>query len=191
MQNLLTTITSDQLIKQISSKQNIGDTSKTNQALQTAVPLILSALKNNSQTKAGKNSLELALDKKHSGSIFDTLSDLVSNPDKGEGTGILKHLLGEKQTRLIEGLAQQVGIEPVQASSIMKIVAPLVMGALGKEKSNGSPLQNILNQATSNLNPKDSNLSPLLALLDQNNDGNVKDDLLRIGLNYLGKMFKK
>lgn len=191
MQDLIKTIINNQLVNQISTKQNIGDTSKTSQALQTAVPILLSALNKNAQSPSGKKSLETALDKKHSGSIFETLTDLVSNPEQGEGNGILKHLLGNQQSNLIQGLAKQVGIDPAQADSIMKIAAPLVMGALGKEKKQGSDLQNILIQATGHINQKDSNLSPLLSLLDQNGDGNVKDDLLRIGLNYLGKMFKK
>lgn len=191
MQDLLKTIISDQLVKQISTKQNIGDDKKTNKALQTAVPLLLSALNKNAQSPMGKKSIETALEKKHNGSIFDTLTDLVSNPDQGEGTGILKHLLGGNQSALINGLAKQVGIDPAQAANIMKIAAPLVMGALGKEKNSGSNLQNMLTQSTKSLNTKDSNLSPLLSLLDQNGDGNVQDDLLRIGMNYLGKMFKK
>jgi hypothetical protein len=191
MIDLLKTIVSDQLVKQISSKQNIGDNKKTNQALKMAVPLILSALNKNTQSSSGKKSLETALQKKHTGSIFESMTDLVSNPDQGEGNGILKHLLGSQQSNLIQGLAKQVGIDPSQAGNIMKIAAPLVMGALGKEKNNGSNLQNILAQATGNMNSKNSGLSPLLSLLDQNGDGNVKDDLLKIGMKYLKNMFKK
>jgi hypothetical protein len=75
-----------------------------------------------------------------------------------------------------------------QSMDMMKILAPLVMGSLGKAKKEGwldaSAIAWLVTGAS-------KNSSMLTMFLDKNGDGDVKDDLLKMGMNYLkGKFFK-
>lgn len=54
------------------------------------------------------------------------------------GAAILKHVLGGAQPRAAEGVARGAGISPAAAGQLMAMLAPLLMGALGRvQQQNG------------------------------------------------------
>ncbi|MBN1893389.1 DUF937 domain-containing protein [bacterium] len=116
------------------SKMIGSDEKATGTALSTAVPVLVSALANNAAKKKGAQSLHQALAKDHDGSILDNIAGFLGNPQTANGAGILGHILGAKQNTVNQGLAQNSGLNIAQIGQLMQIVAPLVMGLLGKQQ---------------------------------------------------------
>jgi hypothetical protein len=131
-----------QLLQQLSkgglsqiSKQIGADETATKSALSTAVPLLVSALAGNASKPKGAQALHQALASDHDGSILDNLSGFLKNPLVANGAGILKHILGSKQTAVNKGLSKTSGLSAAQIGQLLQIAAPLVMGLLGKKQS--------------------------------------------------------
>lgn len=70
-----------------------------------------------------------ALTSKHDGSILDNLGDLfqggVNSDVLQDGSGILGHILGGKQTAIENGISKKTGISSQQIAQILKIAAPI------------------------------------------------------------------
>ncbi|MCP4425840.1 MAG: DUF937 domain-containing protein, partial [Chloroflexi bacterium] len=164
-------------ISQIS--QQIGaNESNTGSALSMAMPLLVSALANNSAKPDGAQALHQALTDDHDGSILGDLSGFLGNPQAANGSGILGHVLGGQQPAVAQGLAQNSGLNSGQAGQLMQIAAPLIMGSLGQQQQtqglNPSGLAALLGgqqQASQQANPDMMNM--LNQLLDQDKDGSA------------------
>ena len=112
-----------------------ADENKTKTAMTVAVPLLVQALSRNVQTANGAKSLDRALAKDHDGSIFGNLSGLLQNPESGNGMGILKHIFGGKQDVVNDFVGQKSGLSAGNAGKLMTVLAPLLLGLLGKNKN--------------------------------------------------------
>lgn len=177
-------------IKAIS--QQIGaDKRSTKNALENSLPMLLSALTRNATQGEGANEIFNAVTRDHDGSLLDHPEDLINAPDQGHGDGILGHLLGSHRQTVEAGLGRASGLDSGAMGKLLTILAPMVMGALGKaQRSNrldASSLVGMLNQETSEAqraNPK--GMTALNTLLDADNDGDVDlSDLTRGGLSLL------
>lgn len=140
---------------------------------------LLGGLAHNSKSDTGATSLLNALDKDHDGSILDDLSDIASMENKGQG--IVTHIFGNKKAKVTALIAEKTGLDTTTIEQLLTGVAPVLMGALGKkqheEKLDTKQLTHLLTEEKNNLDT-DSSLSPLLALLDKDGDGDVDlDDL--------------
>lgn len=154
-------------------------------AVQLAVPLILAALARNASQPQGAQELHQAVASDHDGSILDQLSSYLGNPQAANGSGILGHVLGGQRPAVESNLAQATGIDQNSAGSLLEMVAPLVMGAVGRQQQqNGldpDGLSQFLvqqQQAEAQTNP--GLMGTLSSMLDSNRDGNVADDLSRM-----------
>lgn len=122
------------VLREISSKLGISE-KLAGPAVSAAVPLLLGALSRNaSKDDDGAKSLGSALNKDHDGGILDNLPDFIGKGDKSTGDGILGHVLGSRRSTVETGLSRAVGIESKQSSDLMSMLAPVVMGAVGKTK---------------------------------------------------------
>lgn len=148
MENILALIKSqigDQGVDAL-SKQLGEEPSKVNQAIEGMVPTMLGAMANNTQSKDGAQGLLAALDRDHDGSILDDVAGFFQQGDNKQGAGILKHVLGDKRSAIENGISQKSGLSGQSASKLMEMLAPVVMGFLGKQKketSSGFDLDNI------------------------------------------------
>jgi len=106
----------------------------TGKAVQVAVPTLLNALNNNSNNPEGASGILGALDRDHDGSILDDVMGFLGNSDGADGNGILKHLLGDKRGAVENGLSSKAGISSGSMSKILAMLAPIIMGYLGKQK---------------------------------------------------------
>jgi hypothetical protein len=166
--------------------QRLGISESTAQtAVQLAVPLILAALARNASQPQGAQELHQAVASDHDGSILDHLSSYLGNPQAANGSGILGHVLGGQRPAVESNLAQATGIDQNSAGSLLEMVAPLVMGAVGRQQQqNGldpDGLSQFLvqqQQAEAQTNP--GLMGTLSSMLDSNRDGNVADDLSRM-----------
>jgi hypothetical protein len=170
--------------------QRLGISESTAQtAVQLAVPLILSALTRNASQPQGAQALHDAVTSDHDGSILDNLAGYFGNPQAANGSGILGHVFGGQRPAVENQLAQATGIDQSSAGNLLEMVAPLVMGAVGREQQeNGLDAQGLSQylgeqqQQAQIANP--GLMGTLNSMLDSNRDGSVADDLSRIAGNF-------
>lgn len=103
-------------------------------AVTTAVTVLTGALAHNASDPKGAQALDSALAKDHDGGIFDNIGDLVGNFTSGPGPAILGHVFGSKQPTVEKAVADKSGLPLDKVVPLLAMVAPLVMGALGKMK---------------------------------------------------------
>lgn len=159
------------------SKQTGTSEAETQSVVSTALPALLGALQNNASSGQGAQGILGALASKHDGSILDNISGFLGSNDTSDGNGILKHVLGDKQGALEQGIAGKTGVSSGKVSKILAMLAPIVMGYLGKQsRSNNVSDGNGLNSLLGGLMGGQSGSSGLGGLLDQNGDGKLGVD---------------
>ncbi|WP_425145332.1 DUF937 domain-containing protein [Deinococcus sp.] len=109
---------------------------QTQHAMEAAVPLILSGLTRNAQTPEGEAALSSAL-AQHDGSALDGLGQ-GQLPSAQDGQAILGHVFGNQTPAAANAVAQRSGIDPAMAMQILSMVAPLVLGMLGRGQQSGA-----------------------------------------------------
>ncbi|MGL5233538.1 MAG: DUF937 domain-containing protein [Empedobacter falsenii] len=192
--NLIQGAMGQQIVGSAAKQLGINE-SQAQTAVAAAVPFLLSALNKNAQG-GGAEGISNALNQ-HDGSILDNLSGFLGQGgNQQDGLGILGHVLGNKQQNVESAISQQSGLNTGQVTQILALVAPIVMGYLGKQKqsagldSNGIAglLGGLVGGSTTQTNQSGVNLGGFEKLLDQDGDGQ-----LGIGdaMSLLGGFFKK
>jgi len=163
---------------------------------------LMSALANNTKSQEGASSLLNALDNDHDGGILDNLEDLIGgntsniNPRSANGAGILKHLLGNNQSSAIDMITKMSGLGGSQAGSLMTMLAPILMGTLGKQKSQqGLDIGGLANLLNGQTHQRRSSGNPLFDMankfLDADGDGSAVDDIMsKVGGGLLKSLFR-
>jgi hypothetical protein len=133
---------SDDVLNQLSD--HVGaDKGQVAEAANGIFASMLGGLAKNASTEGGLSALGSALDTNHDGSILDNLGGAVSSILQGgggnalNGAGILSHVLGGDQQATAQQVADHSGLDMSQVMKLMPILAPIVMGVLGKAKSGG------------------------------------------------------
>jgi hypothetical protein len=129
--DLLTGNTGNQVAEQAESKFGISK-NQIIALLAVATPLVISYLRNKSQDAKEAEALNNALDKDHDGSILDDTSQLDNRQD--EGGSILSHVFGNQKNTVENQLSQNTGISIDKIGPILAMLAPVIMGYIGKEK---------------------------------------------------------
>lgn len=157
--------------------------------LAVAAPLVISYLKNKSQDSKEAEALNNALDKDHDGSILNDASQLEAR--QGEGNSILSHIFGNDKANVENQLSQNTGISMDKIGPILAMLAPVIMGYIGKEKQQsnvgaggigdllGGILGNASNQAQQQQsNPLNDILGSVLGGGKSQSSGNPLNDIL-------------
>ena len=195
LMDLLQSTIKDQSIGEL-SRQLGEDEKTTGDAVDAALPMLIGALKRSTEKDGGKG-LRRALDKKHDGSILDNLKVHVASGDESDGRGILGHILGGNKDAAAMILGTQAGIGESKASSLMAKLAPVVLGALGKAKSQQKlgrrDLTRLLeNEADSLKERAPTMMGAVSGLLDQDGDGDTDlMDLVKAGKSGLGRFLRR
>lgn len=129
--DLLTGNTGNQVAEQAENKFGISKT-QVIALLAMAAPLIISYLKKKSQDTSEAEALNNALDKDHDGSILNDVSQ--ADARQSEGGSILNHIFGEEKPNVENRLSQNTGISIDKIGPILSMLAPIIMGYIGKEK---------------------------------------------------------
>lgn len=167
------------------------DEQQTNSAVQVALPLLLAALGKNTEDADGAAALDKAVRKDHNSSLVeDVVGYLGSGGNKQEGAAILKHVLGSNREKAEQGISKMTGVDEKQAGAILDLLAPVVLSALSKEQQkddlDAGGLSGRLQQERQKA--ESSPIGSLLnSLLDQNDDGNILDDLIRGAMRFFGR----
>lgn len=192
------------MIEQLSKQIGIEDTQQTEVAVNGIIGTLVNAMAKNASTPEGAMSLMGALTKSHDGSLLDNLFGMLGSGNDSNamgGLGILSHVLGGNISSVINMVSKVSGLDKNKTGSLLLTLAPVVMGALGKMRSQQQISQpqgvlDILMNGAKTANEKivqhqPSNQSIFSRILDQDGDGNVMDDIAGMGAKHLLKgLFK-
>lgn len=172
------------------------DSGDVSNVLAGAMPAILAGLTRNSSSSSGAAGLLGALDRDHDGSVLDdVMGYLGGGGNLGAGAGILSHVLGGRQGNVEQAISKSSGVDMASVGKILAMVAPLLMGALGKAKReqglDAAGLAAALGQqerAAREVSP--SAVDMFSRMLDSDGDGDPMDDIVKMGSGLLGGLFK-
>jgi hypothetical protein len=172
--------------------QTIGaDENTTMSAIQTALPMLLGGLANNSRSPEGAESLFGALGRDHDGSALNDLAGLLGGYGSGPGAGILGHIFGNQQPTVEQTVSQASGLDMSKVAPLLMILAPIVMGALGRTQRQAGlgagDLPGLLGGATQQAAVGSPLMGVLSQVLDRDRDGSAMDDVMGMLGGYLSR----
>lgn len=198
LKNIGSQLLKDAVVNQIAGKLG-SNGGAVKSAIGMALPALLGGLQRNSAKPDGASALLGALDRDHDGSILDNIAGLLGNPQASKGSGILKHVLGQKRSSVEQLMGATSGLDSNQAAGLMEILAPMVMGSIGKERRSNNldanGLASLLSGAQKEMfeapETDSKGLGFIGKMLDADGDGNLGDDMARMGKNILGNLFNR
>jgi len=190
---------SDGVVEQLSG-QIRSDKDRTSAAANGIFATLVSALSRNVANPQSGSSLLGALDRDHDGSVLEDVMGFLSGNNKPQnarasnGLGILDHVLGGKTDNVLQMVSKSSGLDLLKTGQLMQLLAPMVMGALGKAKKQQNldqgGLANLLSGTINQASQGRQELGIIGKVLDADGDGNVMDDIAGMGMKVLGNMFK-
>ena len=188
--NSIINLLQGQDLQELASKVG-GNEEEVKSGLGVALPAMLEALNKNTNTTEGAESLNKALED-HDGSIFNNVSGFLDNPQSENGLGILGHLFGNSTPNVAQAVSKSSGLDQNSSMQLLTMLAPLVLGFLGKEKKQNNLDANGLNNLTSMLSSNLAQSNPDImsfvgSLLDSNKDGSFLDEALGMLGGFFGK----
>lgn len=182
----------DDAISQL-SRQLGTDPDTTRQAIPAALTALLGGLSQNAAQPQGAQQLAGALSRDHDGSILDDLLGALGGSGLGQqGGSILGHVFGGRRPAVENQVGQATGLDAGTAGRLLMMLAPLVLGALGRTQRqrglDAGGLSDILGgerRRIEQANPGNRGL--LDSLLDRDGDGQIMDDLAGMAGDFLNR----
>lgn len=166
--DLITGSTGNQVAEQATNKFGVSK-NQVFALLAVATPLIISYLRNKSQNTTEAEALNNALDRDHDGSILN--NPLQAEQREQEGGAILNHIFGDQKTAVENQLSQNTGISMGKLVPLLSMLAPIIMGYIGKQKqetnTNAGGLGDLLGNILGNSAPQQVNNNPIGDILSQ------------------------
>ncbi len=182
-------------LNQVSRQIGIPE-KETEKAVPEILAILTGALARNTSKSEGASALSAALDKEHDGSILDDLPNFINNFQSGSGDGILRHVLGNKREVVEKKISEGGSLDIASISKLFTMLAPLLMGMLGRtKKQSGSDVTGLTQllglerQEAERRVPRSSDI--FSQLLDADGDGQITDDIGKIGMGLLGRLFRR
>ncbi len=189
----LTQVVVSQMSEQ--AAQNTGlDAGLAEKLMPMAMAALMAGLKKNASQPDGAQALANALDR-HDGSLLNNVTKLGSEDVLADGQKILGHILGGKQAQTTKALAKTAGVDQAQIAQILAMAAPAVLASLGRAKReqglDASALAGLVTEESVRVQKSaPPALDGLMGFLDQDGDGDFKDDILEAaGKKLLGGLF--
>jgi hypothetical protein len=189
--SILNSLQDKQAVNQL-TKSVDADANQVKKVVELGLPMLMQAMGNNAKTPDGAVSLAKALDQ-HKEDPLDDVMGFLKGVDIDDGKKILGHIFNQKNQTVQKNLAAQTGMSSNQVEKLLAQLAPVVLGALGKEKSqkgiDASGLTSMIPMLTGLLGSGSNNdvLKMATKLLDADGDGDIMDDVSKM----LGGFFKK
>ncbi len=200
MSNLMNEVSrhlSDDVIIQLSKQIGAQDPNMVKRAAAGASELLLEAISTSASQPSSGGGLFDAIKRDHDGGILGDLMGVLggrqqaSNPSTTNGSGIINHLLGNKQLQAAQVIGQMSGLDIFKSGVLMQLIAPVIMGVVGqKQRSNGldlGGLAQVLLGGGGAQQQRSAGGGMFKKLLDMDGDGSMMDDLLNIGMKILKK----
>ena len=177
----LTEVVASQLTQQASQKTGLNQ-DLTAKLMPMAMAALMGGLKKNASDPRGAEALSNALNR-HDGSLLNNLSSLGQDDVLQDGQKILGHILGGKQRQTEQALARSAGVDSNQIGQLLAMAAPAVLASLGRAKRerglDASALAGLVTEESVRVQKAaPSELGGLMQFLDQDGDGDYKDDIL-------------
>lgn len=181
----------DDTVAEISRQAGTG-IGATRNVVETAVPMLVSALARNASAGDAASILG-ALNRDHDGSLLDDLGSFLGGGNFSLGDGILGHVLGGKRDAVESTLGRSSGLDGAQVARILALLAPIVMAALGKLQRrrdlDAGGLSDLLEKEQTRATEAAPDLMGSLgSLFDRDGDGSMLDDLAASGIGVLGSL---
>jgi hypothetical protein len=194
MSNLVMQALGGDAIQQMSRAIGADETA-TKTAISGALPVLLGALARNSSSASGAEGLLSALTRDHDGSILDDVAGFLGSASSGPGDGILGHVLGGRRGNVENGLSRMSGLDAQSIAKLLMMLAPIVMGVLGRtQRQRGFDASGLGGLLTDERREAERQAPDAMGafeqLLDTDGDGQVMDDVAKIGTSLLGKFLK-
>jgi len=181
-------------VDQIARSVGVSGGDVTN-VLAGALPAMMAGLTRNTASSGGASALLGALDRDHDGSVLDDVMGFLGGGGAvAGGAGILGHIFGGRKATVEQAVSKSSGVDMASVSQIMAMVAPLIMGSLGKAKRqqglDASGLAAALGQqekVARQVSP--SAVDMFTRMLDSDGDGDSMDDIVKMGSGLLGGLF--
>jgi len=180
-----------------------ADNDMVSKGVAAALPALLGGLARNARQPEGAAALNQALGTDHDGSILDSLGSIfggnawAQQQANRHGESILGHLFGGARPRVEQQVSASSGLSSAMVSKLLPLLAPVVLGYLGKKMSGGdqNQLASSLETERVQVQQNDGMFGMVLDMLDgdDDNDGGLMDmagDLLKgqAGKMILGKL---
>ena len=190
--DLLTQQLGNQAVGALASQLG-ADSSSTQKAVTAALPALVGALARNAANPQGAAALAGALDRDHDGGVLENLTGFLGARDTSPGDGILGHVLGQNRPAVETNIAKSSGLDAGMIAKLLPMLAPLVMGALGSAKKQGGLDAGALAGMLAGESQRVEQSAPgiLGKLLDSDGDGDVMDDVMKLGAGVLGGFLKR
>lgn len=202
-------------ISKIASQLGV-DQSVAQAGVAAALPTLLGRLKENADAPEGATALAGAVERDHDGAVLDDMNGFLGGGFlNGPGAKILGKVFGADQPSAEEQVAKSSGLDLGSAAKLLAMLAPIILGALGKQGKNSGGLQAALlpsilggllgggsnsggglgdllggilgggagapAQAAAPAPKKDGGMmGKVTDMVDQNNDGSIVDDVVRM-----------
>ena len=181
----------NEAVSQISNMLGANQTTTQN-AIQLALPMILSGLAKNASQPDGAENLNQALAQDHNGALLENLGSLLGQNEptrQTDGLGILGHIFGQKQGAAAQEVSQNTGLDVGQVAKLLITLAPIVMSYLGQKKQqenlDANGLSNLLQEKQQQIQSSGNPVMDLVSgFFDKNHDGSAMDDLASMAANY-------
>lgn len=142
--------------------QNLGiNKAVAAQIIPQVAPLIISGLKKQKDEHGGEARVDHILNKYGSADVLGNIAGLFSNKAKDANADPrLGGLLGDSGVQATDMISKQFGLSPQTAMKLIPMLAPVILGALSQKRDAGG-----------------AGSSGIAALLDQDGDGSILDDV--------------
>ena len=117
-----------------------ADPQQTKTAIDGAIPMLLAALGQEAADPQRRAGLQAAIQEDHDGSVVDNLPAYLNGQMSGKATngqGIVNHVFGDRREPAAQALAGKSGLDMGTIMSLLPLLAPIVMGMLGKKERSG------------------------------------------------------
>lgn len=152
-------------------------------AAKISVPTLVEALNKNAQDEEKRASLNKALED-HSEDNVEDLQGFLSGMDLADGQKMLGHILGGKKNQVENNISKSSGLSSGQVTGLLAMLAPILIGMLGKKKKEENISKESLPDLTGSLgnilgggNGGDI-MDMAKKILDKDQDGSFMDDLM-------------
>ncbi|HHO56355.1 MAG TPA: DUF937 domain-containing protein [Trueperaceae bacterium] len=122
-------------------------------------------------------------------SAIGTLLGTAPTSSRGMNVaGMLGHILGNNTQPVQQVASKASGLDAGKIGSLMMLLAPILMGSLGKMKRqqglNARGVADVLQRDRAQIEQKTGlGQGLLMQILDQNHSGGISDDMMKIGMN--------
>lgn len=174
-------------------KQAGADKQQTQAALASALPLLINAVNKQGTARHDPSGFVQMLDMDKDGSILDDVSGFLNRGGQANGDDILGNLLGQRRGQVEKYISNDSGLNMQAVSKILTMAAPVILSFLGRQnKQTGGGIGDLIGAFTGGMQQQaPQQMNVLNQLLDQDNDGDVADDVADLGMSFLNNFMSR